>query len=268
MPVRFLIYLGQEYDKIIARRKENVYGSKLIRLPTPQCVVFYNGSKDMPEEEILRLSDAFENKAQESSVELTVRMININFGHNKELMEKCRKLYEYSYFVDQVQKNTDQGMRLREAVDRAVAHCIDEDILSDILYEHRMEVVGMLINEFNERKHWKLVTKAAIEEGRELGMEMGMETGMKIGREEGRKAGLQEGRKAGLQEGRIAGVREGEDKKLISQVCKKMKKGKDPHHISAELDEPLETVQQIYDAALLYAPEYDAELVCKELHSK
>lgn len=58
-------------------------------------------------------------------------------------------------------------------------------ILSDLLEEHRMEVVGMLINEFNERKHWKLVTRAAIEEGRE--------EGRSLGREEGRALGMAQG---------------------------------------------------------------------------
>lgn len=236
MPVRFLIYLGQEYDKIITQRKENVYGSKLIKLPTPQCVVFYNGTKDMPEEQILRLSDAFENKEQESSVELKVRMININFGQNKELMEKCRKLYEYSYFIDQIRKRTNQGMKLKDAVDKAVNHCIEQGILSDILEGHRMEVKGMLINEFNERKHWKLVTRDAMEQG--------------------------------LAEGLTKGLTKGQNLLLISQVTKKLKKGKLPDQIADEVEEPLDKVKEICAAASRHAPEYNAELIYNDLHSE
>ena len=205
MPVRFLIYLGQEYEKIIAMRKENIYGSKLIRLPTPQCVVFYNGEKDMPEEQLLRLSDAFENKEQVSSVELTVRMININFGHNQELMNKCRKLYEYSYFIDQIRQNTDRGMKLKEAVGKAVNHCLEEDILTDILEVHRMEVVGMLINEFNERKHWKLVTRAAKEEGFEEGREEGIAQGIAEGMAQGMAQGMAKGIAKGISKGKAEG---------------------------------------------------------------
>ena len=37
----------------------------------------------MPEEQILKLSDAFENKTVQADVELVVRMLNINYGHNK-----------------------------------------------------------------------------------------------------------------------------------------------------------------------------------------
>ncbi|MBO5208455.1 MAG: hypothetical protein J6B68_03825, partial [Lachnospiraceae bacterium] len=87
MPVRFLIYLASEYQKVVQEAEESLYGARQIMLPTPQCVVFYNGEKDMPEEQILRLSDAFENKKQEADVEVKVRMLNINYGHNKELME-------------------------------------------------------------------------------------------------------------------------------------------------------------------------------------
>jgi hypothetical protein len=53
-------------------------------------VVLYNGEEDMPEECILRLSDAFETKKGESDVEIRVRMLNINYGHNQALMDKCR----------------------------------------------------------------------------------------------------------------------------------------------------------------------------------
>ena len=50
---------------------------------SPQCVVFYNGEKQAPEEEVLRLSDAFINRNREADVELKVRMININYGQNR-----------------------------------------------------------------------------------------------------------------------------------------------------------------------------------------
>ena len=96
LPVRFLIYLAQEYQMVIDKAERSLYGTGQISLPTPQCVVCYNGMKEMPEEQTLRLSDAFENKRAEADVELTVRMLNINYGHNKLLMEKCRILEEYS----------------------------------------------------------------------------------------------------------------------------------------------------------------------------
>ena len=88
MPVRFLMYLAQEYHKVVEQAEESLYSSRLIALPTPQCIVFYNGTENVPEEKILRLSDAFENKKIKPGVELEVRMLNINYGHNTELMKQ------------------------------------------------------------------------------------------------------------------------------------------------------------------------------------
>lgn len=39
LPVRFLIYLAQEYQSVIARAERSLYGTGRISLPTPQCVV-------------------------------------------------------------------------------------------------------------------------------------------------------------------------------------------------------------------------------------
>ena len=50
LPVRFLIYLAQEYQAMIEQAAESIYGIGQIMLPAPQCIVFYNGQGDMPEE--------------------------------------------------------------------------------------------------------------------------------------------------------------------------------------------------------------------------
>ena len=49
MPVRFLIYLAQEFQLLVESTDKSLYGSELIPLPTPQCVVFYNGTADTPD---------------------------------------------------------------------------------------------------------------------------------------------------------------------------------------------------------------------------
>ena len=61
-----------------------------MKLPTPQYIVFYNGNEKHEDEEILRLSDAFEAEEKTSGYEWTARMLNINYGRNQKLMEKCK----------------------------------------------------------------------------------------------------------------------------------------------------------------------------------
>ena len=46
-------------------------------------------------------------------------MININHDHNKELLEKCRPLYEYSWLIDKIREDSEK-MTLEEAVDKAI----------------------------------------------------------------------------------------------------------------------------------------------------
>ncbi len=171
LPVRFLIYLAGEYQKLIEQAEESLYGSKLISLPAPQCVVFYNGEKEIPEEQILRLSDAFGIRKSKADVELSVRMLNINYGHNRELMAKCRVLDEYARFVDICRQYIAEGNNRQEALHAAIEYCIGHDILSEFLRDYQAEVVGMLLEKFDIKKY----ERSLREEGREEGIEQGIE---------------------------------------------------------------------------------------------
>lgn len=178
LPVRFLIYLAQEYQTVIEKAEKSLYGSGQISLPTPQCVVFYNGMKEVPEEQTLKLSDAFENKKVRADVELTVRMLNINYGHNKLLMEKCRILEEYSRFVAVIRDWLAVEKDIQTALNKAVDYCIENDILKEFLLKSRAEVLGMLLEEFDAEKYERTI--------RGEGREEGLKEGRKEGREEGR----------------------------------------------------------------------------------
>ena len=94
MPVRLMQYAGNLYEKYIRQTKQNKFGKKLMHLPAPRLVVFYNGTDEQPEEKILKLSDSFPDGAL-SDIEVTVHMINVNYGKNQELMDACKPLAEY-----------------------------------------------------------------------------------------------------------------------------------------------------------------------------
>lgn len=51
-------------------RNENLYGTKVVQIPPPEFVIFYNGEKDMPEEMPLRLSDMYRLKVEEPKLQL------------------------------------------------------------------------------------------------------------------------------------------------------------------------------------------------------
>lgn len=167
MPVRFLIYLAKEYEKLVKEAENSIYGTKQLFLPTPQCVVFYNGEKEMPEEQVLLLSDAFGNKNQSADLELKVRMLNINYGHNEELLKKCRILEDYAKFINIARQYIADGFERNEAMSMAIDYCIDHNILSEFLRKNRAEVLGMLLEEFDVEKYERTLRA----EGREEGIE-------------------------------------------------------------------------------------------------
>lgn len=167
MPVRFLIYLAQEYQTMVEKARESLYGSRQIALPTPHCVVFYNGDKEVAEEQILRLSDAFENKDQKADVELTVKVLNINYGHNAKLMEKCKMLEEYAVFVNISKSFVADGGDRKAALNAAIEYCIDNHILEEFLRRYRAEVLGMLLEEFDADKYERSLREEGRAEGEE-----------------------------------------------------------------------------------------------------
>lgn len=171
MPVRFLIYLAEEYQKLIEQMGMSLYGTTQISLPTPQCVVFYNGEKGASDEEILKLSDAFIDKEQKSDIELTVRMLNINYGHNSKLLEQCSVLNEYAQFVDVSRKYIADGLNAQEAFNEAIDYCMNHGILHEVFKNYRAEVLGMLLEEFDVDKYERTIRM----EGREEGIEEGIE---------------------------------------------------------------------------------------------
>lgn len=151
MPLRGFLYFARQYEKYVIENDFDLFGRKRIAIPTPQYVVFYNGDAWKEERKILKLSDSFTHKRIPGCVEIEVLQLNINYGHNKEIMEKCRVLWEYAAFVGKV-KTYKKTMTIEEAVDKAVSECIQEGILKNILISHQAEVKDMLLTEYDEEK--------------------------------------------------------------------------------------------------------------------
>ena len=73
----------------------------------------------------------------------------------------------------------------------------------------------------------------------------------------------EEGEAKGREEGKAEGRTEGESYKLVNQVCRKLRKGKEPERIAEELEEEVELIQRICQAAKEFGPGYDEEKVFK-----
>lgn len=170
MPLRDLFYIADILQKMY--RNRTIYDSRMIQIPNPDFVVFYNGASKLPERMELKLSDSFLNPTDQPSLELKVTVLNVNPGMNEQIKEKCPSLKSYITYVEKVRKYAEK-MELTEAVNKAVDECIAENVLRDFLLDQKAEVVKMSIYEYDEERELQLIREGE----REIGIEIGIEEG-------------------------------------------------------------------------------------------
>ncbi len=188
MPLRNLFYVASLYTRMVDDR--NLFSTKVVSLPKPYFVVFYNGTEEQPERLLLKLSELYETGDGEDRIritdeqpelELKTLVVNINKGYNEELKKSCRDLYGYMVYVDKVREFA-KNHPLERAVEMAISYCIENDILAEFLTARRAEVMSMSIFEYNQKEHLRQVA------------------------EENHAMGWEKGRIAGHREGKIAGI--------------------------------------------------------------
>ena len=217
MPLRGIIYFSDLYSKYIEEKRYNIYGHRLVKIPTPKYVVFYIGDEKHYDIEKLRLSDAFVHPDTSGEFEWTATMIALNPGQNEALLEKCRPLREYTVFVNTI-KSKIKSMPLEEAVEETIKECIAQGILAEFLIAHRAEVLMSCITEFNKELY-----------------EMDL-------KEEARELGLAEGRAEGLTEGRLKNLTENTSRLMkslnlsLDEVCKLLEiEGEDYDYVKSNI---------------------------------
>ena len=230
IPLRDLIYIGIEYQQYVDDK--SLYSSRLQKIPAPKFMVFYNGTDAVDDRVELRLSNAYEHLAGEPDLELKVLMLNVNEGHNKELMEQCQTLKEYAIYVARVRKYTSE-MNLNDAVARAIDECIKEGILVEFLRKNRSEVKMVSILEYDKEWEEKKLRKAEYEAGRSEGIEIGKSEGIEIGKTEG------------IEIGKSKGIEIGRDKAMAEFVCNMIKYGFSIEKIAEVTGKNAEQIQTI-----------------------
>ena len=193
------MYFAELYQKHLTKQDRDLFTTALVKIPTPNFVVFYNGSRDMPDVTKLRLSEAFEVPENSGDFEWTATMLNINSGRNKTLLQKCKPLYHYSCYVDRVKSNVRSGMTKENAVSEAVNFAIQNDFLDGYFKIQKAEVLNMSLTEFDQEAY----DRHRFNEGKEVGIAEGKAVGIAIGIAEGKEVGIAEGKRdAALQNAR------------------------------------------------------------------
>lgn len=166
LPLRFLMCITDIYSAYT--KDMNIYGSKKVQIPLPSFVIFYNGVKSQPDRTEFLLSELFHPTTDQPALELKAVMLNINKGHNQELMNACHTLRDYSEYVARIRPYSAE-MPLTDAVEKAITECIHENILRDFLLKNRAEAKAMSIYEYDEEKTLRMFREEGYEDGERNG---------------------------------------------------------------------------------------------------
>ena len=145
MPIRCLEYIARLYEQFYKSKEK--YSRKQLAIPTPEFYVFYNGKELYRGDSLLKLSDSFTQKHNEYALELSVKVVNINYDKASEILERCKPLKQYSLFVDAVRRNI--AVDKEHGFEKAIKECIQNDILREYLQRKSKEVLNMLIGEYD-----------------------------------------------------------------------------------------------------------------------
>ena len=195
IPLRDLYYLAANLKKLYPTEK--LYGSNMIKIPAPKFIMFYNGETSMEDKVTFCLSDMFSKPVKEPSIELKVTALNINAGHNKELMEACKTLKGYSLFVAKVRKYKQEAEEeydsshytplklladktevmnqlVKSAINKTIDECIHEGILRDFFTDYRKEIVEVGVLEYSYERHMQIVQDDSFNNGVNTGINIGV----------------------------------------------------------------------------------------------
>ena len=173
MPLRCLEYVTRLYEHI--QNPRDRYSRALKKIPVPVFYVFYNGRENIPAQKILRLSDSFIKQPETPTLELVVKLININYDKDSRIVKRCEPLGQYSLFVDAVRRHI--AVDKEHGFENAIRECIKNDILREYLQRKSREVINMLVAEYDydtdiavQREE---ASRIAFAEGREQGISQG-----------------------------------------------------------------------------------------------
>ena len=225
MPLRGFMYFSDFFNKYVSKYHFRLYDDKFIKIPTPQYYVLYNGSRKVPDKQILKLSDAFIAPPKDGIFEWTATVLNINPGYNEKLLSACKPLKEYAILIETIKEYRQKYDDKNVAIEKAIEECINCNVLKDFLLERKAEAMHTLLTEYDEEEAMEYFKQRAYEDG----------------------------------------IVKGELQLLVSIICKKMIKNKSIEQIADELEEDVSKIQKIYDIAKEFAPDYNVEEIMAKL---
>ena len=196
MPLRDLLYISTVLKRMIDTTR--LYREKRLMIPRPTFAVLYNGTKDFPAYQELRLSDSFlgeKQKDEEDALQLVVRVYNINTEKNSEILRKCETLRQYSRFVEIMRSYKEDSELTNDVIVEVLEKCKAEGVLTEFLDKYGTEIVEMLFKELTREEDLEISRLDGYEEGFTRGEHSGFSKGERAGFSKGERAGAERGAK-------------------------------------------------------------------------
>ena len=167
MPLRLFVYAARTYERFITG--DMIYSGNLVKVPKPEFYVLYNGKTKLNDDN-LKFSTAFYDNTGDTTAEINVKVLDIDYGRMNTQLKNCRTLSGYAFLVDSVRKNNGN-------IEKAVKECVDNNILKEYLTFYGSEVINMLFEEYNAEKALEIRGKEEYEKGKADGEITGEEKG-------------------------------------------------------------------------------------------
>ncbi len=165
MPFRCLEYVTRIYEEIVPSKKR--YAEKVYKIPNPDFYVVYVGKDKLPQEQELRLSDAFYEK-DGSKLELVVKVKNCTDPAMLPIAGKCDILKEYCQFIEIVERTYNKRFP-KSSFKKAIEIAMKQDILKEYLDRKSREVINMLCAKYDYKMDIAVKQEEAFEDGKEAG---------------------------------------------------------------------------------------------------
>ncbi|MDR0567823.1 MAG: hypothetical protein LBG87_01265 [Spirochaetaceae bacterium] len=184
--LRMFFYAAAVYLELLDLK--SLYREGRVKIPRPEFYMVYIGPDEQPDMWYEDLSASFTpaEGSEEITLELRVKVININYGHKAAIMAECEALRGYSVFVAKVCEflgsarglsEEERKSALSRAIREAIAYCLDHDILAEYLKRHSGEVINMFTMEFDINVAEQVWKEEALEKGRKMGRAEGWQEG-------------------------------------------------------------------------------------------
>ena len=185
MPLRDLMYISTVLKRMIDTTR--LYREKRLMIPRPEFIVFYNGTKDFPTYQELRLSDSFlgeKQKDEEDALQLIVKVYNINTEKNSEILGRCETLRQYSRFVEIMRSYKEDSELTNDVIVEVLNRCKKEGVLTEFMDKYGTEIVEMLFKELTREEDLEISRLDGYEEGFNSGERAGFSKGERAGAEQ------------------------------------------------------------------------------------